>query len=363
LPEYHQLLAYTMKQIRSTFIRAALDALYFSGAHRVLRPIFGGVGTIFMLHHVRPARADLFQPNRHLEITPDFLRATLSYVRASGIDILTLDEMQQRLRDGDTSRRFVCFTCDDGYRDNRDFALPAMQDFDAPLTVYVTSDFADGRGRLWWVALERIVAAADSIELDIDGTPVRFETETLAGKEIAFEHLHCWLRDLPDEQSVRREMTALCQRYGIAEESISSELCMSWDELKPFAADPLVTIGAHTISHSNLAYQSEADAMHELVDSRLRIETVLQRPALHFAYPYGDRCAASTREFALAQAAGFQTAVTTRAGVIFAENGQYPTALPRVSLNGNYQDTRYLPVLTSGAPTAMRNGFRRVDAA
>jgi hypothetical protein len=49
--------------------------------------------------------------------------------------------------------------------------------------------------------------------------------------------------------------------------------------------------------------------------------------------------------------------------MIFAENAAHPTALPRVSLNGHYQDTRVLPVLTSGAATAMWNGFRRVDAA
>jgi hypothetical protein len=55
--------------------------------------------------------------------------------------------------------------------------------------------------------------------------------------------------------------------------------------------------------------------------------------------------------------------VTTRPGMIFAESADHLTALPRVSLNGNYQDTRILPVLTSGAATAMWNGFRRVDAA
>jgi hypothetical protein len=55
--------------------------------------------------------------------------------------------------------------------------------------------------------------------------------------------------------------------------------------------------------------------------------------------------------------------VTTRPGMIFPESGEHMTALQRVSLNGNYQDARILPVLTSGAATAMWNGFRRIDAA
>jgi peptidoglycan/xylan/chitin deacetylase (PgdA/CDA1 family) len=348
-----------MKQIRNTIIRAGLDALYFSGAHRVLRPIFGGVGTIFMLHHVRPAHAGSFQPNRHLEITPDFLRATLAYLRATDVDIVTPDEVQRRLTERDFSRRFACFTCDDGYRDNRDHALPAMRDFDAPFTVYVTSDFASGTGRLWWVALERVVARADAIEAPIDGQMVRLDTSTLAGKDMAFDRLHGWLRGLPEEADIRREVSALCAAHGIDEDAVSRELCMSWDELKPFAADPLVTIGAHTVSHCNLAKQSEAMVVHELSASRTDIENVLQRPAVHLAYPYGDRCAAGSREFALAKSAGFETAVTTRPGVIASDNFSQLTALPRVSLNGNYQDTRYLPVLTSGAATAMWNGFQR----
>ena len=351
-----------MKQIRSTIIRAGLDALYFSGAHRVLRPFFGGVGTIFMLHHVRPAHAGPFQPNRHLEITPDFLRATLAYIRASGIDIITLDELQRRLAEQDFSRRFTCFTSDDGYRDNCDFALPAMREFDAPFAVYVTSDFAKGTGRLWWIALERLIARADAIEAPIDGDRVRLDTSTAVGKEMAFDRLHGWLRGLPDA-ALRREMTALCAAHGVDENAISRELCMSWDELKSFAADPLVTIGAHGVSHCNISKQSEADALQELTSSRLQIEAALQRPVRHLAYPYGDRCAAGTREFALAQQAGFATAVTTRPGVIFADNAEQLTALPRVSLNGNFQDTRYLPVLTSGAATAMYNGFRRGSVA
>ena len=138
---------------------------------------------------------------------------------------------------------------------------------------------------------------------------------------------------------------------------------MSWDELKAFAQDPLISIGAHSVTHCNLAKQSSEIARQEMTTSRERIENALQRPVVHLAYPYGDKIAAGAREFGLAQAAGFKTAVTTRPGMIFRESAGHLTALPRVSLNGNYQDARILPVLTSGAATAMWNGFRRIDAA
>ena len=352
-----------MNQFRNTVIRAGLEALYFSRAHHLLRPIFAGVGAIFMLHHVRAGRDAAFQPNRHLEITPEFLRSMLSHLRTQGIDIVTMDEVHQRLTERHFARRFACFTLDDGYRDNRDFALPVLREFDAPCTVYVASDFAEGSGRLWWIALEMVIAKASRIDVEIGGTAVHLDTTTAAAKQAAFDRLHVWLRGLPGEFDVQREMTALCKRHGIDEAAICPSLCMSWDELKTFADDRLISIGAHTITHCNLAQQTEANATHEMATSRARIENAVQRPVLHLAYPYGDRIAAGAREFALAQAAGFKTAVTTRPGMIFPESAGHLTALPRVSLNGNYQDKRILPVLTSGAATAMWNGFRRVDAA
>ena len=352
-----------MKMLRNTVIRAGLEALYFSGAHYLLRPIFAGVGAIFMLHHVRPSREGEFQPNYHLEVEPEFLRAMLAHLRALDVDIVTMDEVHQRLSERDFERRFACFTLDDGYRDNRDFALPVMREFDAPLTVYATSDFAEGTGKLWWIALEKVIAKASSIEVPIGGIVTRLDTSTPAAKQAAFDRLHEWLRALPAEHDLQREISALCARHDVDQTSLARDLCLSWDELKAFAADPLVTIGAHTITHCNLAKQPEATAALELATSRARIEAVLQRPVLHLAYPYGDRIAAGQREFRLAKAAGFKTAVTTRPGMIFPESAEHLTALQRVSLNGNYQDARILPVLTSGAATAMWNGFRRVDAA
>ena len=352
-----------MKLLRNTVIRAGLEALYFSGAHYLLRPIFAGVGAIFMLHHVRPGADARFQPNRHLEIEPEFLRAMLAHLRQLDVDIVTMDEVHQRLAERNFARRFACFTLDDGYRDNRDFALPVMREFDAPLTVYVASDFAEGSGRLWWVALERVIAGATTIEAPIGGTVTCFDTATPAAKQAAFDRLHHWLRALPGEHDLQREISALCARHGVDETAIASELCMSWQELKEFAADPLVTIGAHTITHCNLAQQSEATAAFEIDTSRARIEAALQSRCCISPIPMATGSPPAGANSRLTRTSGFKTAVTTRPGMIFPESAAHLTALQRISLNGNYQDARILPVLTSGAATAVWNGFRRVDAA
>jgi hypothetical protein len=54
-----------------------MEALYFSGAHVLLRPWLGGVGAVMTLHHVRPPRRDAFQPNRLLEVNPDFFERVI----------------------------------------------------------------------------------------------------------------------------------------------------------------------------------------------------------------------------------------------------------------------------------------------
>ena len=348
--------------LRSNIIRAGFDALYFTGAHHLLRPLLAGAGVILMLHHVRPARGDAFQPNRHLEITPEFLRATLEHVRELGLEIISLDEMHRRMSAGEFSRRFVCFTFDDGYRDNRDFALPVMREHNAPFAVYAAADFADGRGHFWWLTLEQLVARAETIDAPI-GDGMQLDASTPAAKQATFDRLHAWLRAQPTDQAMLDALYALCARHDFDPDAAGRDLCMRWDELRDFAADPLVTIGAHTLSHSTLAKAMEFDACHEMAASRSRIEAELQRSTLHFAYPYGDKIAATAREFRLARELGFRTAVTTRPGMVFAENAGHITALPRISLNGHFQDKRFLSVLTSGAATAIWKGFRRVDAA
>src|SRR5947199_3845045 len=101
----------------------------------MLHPLLGGVAAILTLHHVRPPRADAFQPNRLLEVSPQFLEDVLRELRRSGVEIVSLDEMQRGLKEQDFRRRFVCLKFDHGYRDNARYALPILRKHEAPFAI------------------------------------------------------------------------------------------------------------------------------------------------------------------------------------------------------------------------------------
>lgn len=354
-----------MSRKSTRVLKAALDALHFARAGELLAPVTGGRGVIFALHRVKPEPALDFEPNRILTITPDFLETVIRHVVEAGFEVITLDDVPARLADGDEGRPFAVFTFDDGYRDNIEHALPVFRKFGLPFTLYVPSGYPGGGGVLWWLDLEAAIRAMDSVKVEIGGQVLHLSAATPAEKDDAFHRVYWALRALP-ERDARRIVAELAAAAGIDTRAAAADLLMNWDELRALAADPLVTIGAHTVNHFALAKLPEDEARFEIGESIARLEAELGQTIRHFSYPYGDETSAGAREFRLAAEAGMATAVTTRKGLLHGHHAEMPTALPRVSLNGDYQDIRYLKVLLSGVPfalwdavAAMRSGFRR----
>jgi peptidoglycan/xylan/chitin deacetylase (PgdA/CDA1 family) len=213
------------------------------------------------------------------------------------------------------------------------------------------------------VALERIVANNDRLGLYVDGREERFDCISVDEKRNIYDQLYWWLRSRPTEEELREAIRDLSARYGIDLKALCDELCMTWEDIAELSRDPLVTIGAHTVNHPMLKKTSDRVARSEMEMSRAVIQSAIGIRPDHFAYPVGDLTSAGPREFALAAELGFKTAVTTQPGVLFREHRHHLMSLPRISLNGEYQQLRYLRVLMSGAATAMWNGFKRPKAA
>lgn len=349
---------------RSDIIRAGLETLYYSGVYRAFERSWAGMGAVFMLHHVRPQKETFpgFHPNSCLETTPEFLDAVLARLKVQGIEFVSFQDAVQRIRAGDTSSRFAAFTIDDGYLDNFEVALPIFRKHDCPFTLFAATRIIDGEAALWWLALEKIVADNEQVCTRIDGHNYTFPAATAAEKRTAYDEIYWYLRRIGEAEQ-RRRVQNLCSRYGVRLEEICAAEAMSWDQLRAMAGDPLVSVGAHTVNHAALAKLPRDEAAREIRASKHRLEEELGGQVDYFCYPYGDAHSAGSREFELVREAGMSAAVTTRKGLIYPEHGDHLFALPRVSLNGDYQCLHYIDLYLSGAPFALLNRFQRVDAA
>ena len=94
-----------------------------------------------------------------------------------------------------------------------------------------------------------------------------------------------------------RPLTAVCQQEvldqlrqltGASQEARPSYRCLTRPELETLAREPLLTLGAHTISHCDLAGRNKAEQQAEIAGSKEQLEKIIDRPVDHFSYPYGS---------------------------------------------------------------------------
>jgi peptidoglycan/xylan/chitin deacetylase (PgdA/CDA1 family) len=350
-----------MLDARHRLFHTGFSAIAATRADRWLAPAARGRGVILTFHRVEPeaAPAGAYAPNRLLSITPAFLDHVLATLRRLGFDLVALDALPARLA-ATRGPPFAVLTFDDGYRDNLDHARPVLARHRAPWTLFVTADYAEGTGRLWWVELERAIGRLARVRLPEAG--IDLPAADPAAKSAAFTAVYGALRAGP-EQALRAAVARLAGEAGIDARALTRGLCLSWDELREAAGDPDLSIGAHTLSHPMLAKHDAWTARREIAESRARIAERLGTPPRHFSYPVGDPSSAGPRDFALAREAGFLTAVTTRPGHVFPAHRDHLHALPRVSVNGCFQTDAALRALLSGVPFLAWNRGRRLNVA
>jgi peptidoglycan/xylan/chitin deacetylase (PgdA/CDA1 family) len=338
--------------------RGCVTALRWTGIAKIARPLAQGAGVIFVAHHVQPGPQPPFAPNAQLTITPEFLESVVELVLSLGYEVIRLDEVPSRLASGyNAARRFACFTFDDGYRDNREHALPIFERHNLPLSIFIVADYAEGKGDMWWEALEEALGRLDIVSEEwatgVTRRPLLRPSEKLAAAKDLFRKVH----ELP-ESTLRQLISRLCNTAEYDPTALTGKLTMSWSELRELARHPLITIGAHSVGHWSLARLATHEARSEIFESKYRLEQNLGMPCQHFAFPYGGPANAGVREFRLAKQAGFATALTTRARLV---NGVKDDlmALPRISLNGELQCVDHVKTLLSGVPSALLGSWVR----
>lgn len=106
------------------------------------------------------------------------------------------------------------------------------------------------------------------------------------------------------------------------------QLGITTDELKEMDADPLCTIGAHTMSHPKLDSLPYGEQYTEIADSKLELERLLGHPMNHFSFPHGSH---NEDTLTICRKLGFKTVVQSWGGYIRHNERNCP--LPRIEIS------------------------------
>jgi peptidoglycan/xylan/chitin deacetylase (PgdA/CDA1 family) len=212
----------------------------------------------------------------------------------------------------------LAVTVDDGHGDFQEVGYPVFAEYGIPATVFLVTDFMDGKSWLWFdrilYAFERAKVSDASVRMP-DGNLLRYKLESPASRRAAGQQTADLAAGLSPVD--RRELVATLPgllHAEMPEQAPPEHRPLSWDEVRLLAASG-VEFGAHTKTHPILSELNDAEELREeIAGSQARIESELGRPVLHFCYPNGKmrdigRAAAAVR------AAGMQTAVTAEPGL------------------------------------------------
>ena len=259
--------------------RAAKHALFRSGYYgrRLSQLVFPGAA-VLCYHSIR-GDEDAPVPFNELHVTVSTFERHCQLISAHCNPISLADLRAARSGARSLPPRAVLVTFDDGYRAVLDHALPVLERYAIPATVFACSGPITRGVHFWFDSVWR--TAGECAVLEARNAPAATWNELVKANETpaSFAERH-------------RPLTV--------------------DELMRLAASPLIEIGGHTVSHPTLALMPQEEQGREIAGCRRTLQQLTGMPIEAFAYPYGLSTADySADTVSVVQQAGFAVAFTT----------------------------------------------------
>lgn len=289
-----------------------------------------------------------------LAVSPDQFAEHLEVVRRRAHPV-TLLALAAGYRRGGLPRRAIAFTFDDGYADNLHRALPLLERYDVPATVFVTTGQVGHDREFWWDELERLFLQpgriAGTISLSLNGRTYNWAVGNGGSYDLDASARDCeWTVDRQDDPTPRHTLYRSLYRFvrALPESERSPVLqhlrvsahaspagrpthrCLSIEELRILSQSSLIEVGSHTVTHPILSSLPQARQAEEIVGSTRLLEQWLNRPVSSFAYPFGKPRDYSRATTAIVRAAGFRCACSSKAGVVWCGASRF--RLPRLEI-------------------------------
>ncbi len=248
-------------------------------------------------------------------VTPDHFEQHMMYLR-DNYDILSLEESVESWFNNGT-RDAVIITFDDGYYDFLYNAVPILEKYGIPATIFISTGNIDSDYENWTDNILRAVfsnvSQKDFFVFDNKYYHGRYPTRNYQEKYEFYQVVRRLFFILSIEEK-RRFEEKLLEWAGLDRAGRKDRRIMTSEEIKKVVAKKVISIGAHTVTHSSLKELSEAEQKFEIRESKSVLERITGKKVRLFAYPFGAYDNYSSATIELLRDAGFEKAVVAYPG-------------------------------------------------
>lgn len=258
-----------------------------------------------------------------LAISPEIFERHIRFYK-DNYNILRFDEDWSNVHEPS-----LIITFDDGYADNLNYALPILEKYKVPATIFVSSGNIGTDREFWWDELERIIFYNNKNEYYFRPNEEYFPLSTYEEKKEACRRVRLFLKKLlPEERD--EFLKKMMSELEVDRISRSINRTMNERELRTLASSPYITIGGHTVTHNMLSAETKKQQEWEIITSKTRIEEIIDNEITVFSYPFGGDDDINSYSIENVKKAGYKRAATTSIGVVSKETN--PFTIPRNSM-------------------------------
>lgn len=238
-------------------------------------------------------------------------RDQMRYIKEN-YDIIRLENIYEEIYKD--ARDAVAITFDDGYREIFVNALPILEYYNIPATVFVTTGNVGTNRENWTDNIVRAIfepaRKRDYFEIHDDLLSGCWYTRSQEERYSFYKNINYFFKHLDKEKRKYYE-TLLLQWSGLTECGREYRKMLSEDELRRLAENALLSIGSHSVTHPSLHNMDVCEQEWEIAKSKKIIEEIIQKEISIFAYPFGTENDFSDETIELLKKYNFKIAVTT----------------------------------------------------
>ncbi len=226
-------------------------------------------------------------------------------------NVIGLKELVSSARTGRSFQpNSIVITVDDGYEDFYLYAFPILKKYQVPATVYVTTDFIDGKMWMWPDVIDYILrkTAYKDYSIFTRGRMRTFHIAGEKGRRRAWNELadYCLTLAEKEKQCFLNEV-AEDLRVNVPVEPVHKYKALSWRQIEEMIKYG-IEIGGHTKTHPRLTAIEPCRKRTEINESKNRIEEVTNYPADSFAYPNGTKQDCDEETKSIVRETGYKSA-------------------------------------------------------